>query len=158
MIEVDIAANQAGGEDFSQLIVAAEYRGPTKNPFILKRRKFMQPLTVAGEHDMFLPSGVSGGIIKRVWLHGAGITAAQLKVGGMVAQHYRTVGELTRIQERNGRVPQTNVRVLDFVVDGNLQGALNTTSGAEVSLRLTTSGAVTVTGYLDYVDPIDRVK
>lgn len=162
VLEVDIAANQGGGEDFSQLTAVAEYRGPTKNPFILKRRKFIQVLAAAGDHDLFLPSGVSGGIIKRLWLHestAGRLTAAQLKVGGLIAQHYRTRAELTRVQERNGRVPQTGVVVMDFVVDGNLQGALNTTSGAEVALRLTaTGGAVTLTGFIDYIDPIDRVK
>lgn len=160
VIEVDIAANQGVGEDFSLLTCAAEYRGPTKNPFILKRRKFTQYLPAAGEHDLFLPSGVTGGIIKRVWLHElvSHITAARLTVGGAIAQDFRTMAELTRVQERNGRVPQALTRVLDFVVDGNLQGALNTTGGQEVALRLTVDAATSIDGYIDYLDPINRLK
>ncbi len=158
VIEVDIAANQGGGEDFSLLTCAAEFRPPTKNPFILKRREFNFYAPAAGDHDLFLPSGISGGIIKRVWLHAASITAAMLRVGGVIAQNFKTIAELTRAQERNGLVPQADIRCLDFVMDGNLQGALNTTIGQEVSLRLTTSAAVAIKGYIDYIDPIDRLK
>lgn len=158
-IEVDIAANQGGGEDFSNLKCAAEYRGPSKNPFILKRRKFVYSVAAAADHDLFLPSGVSGGIIKRVWLHHTGnITGAMLRIGNVIAQNYKTMAELTRIQERNGRVPQANISCLDFVVDGNLQGALNTAVGQDVRLTLTTDDAEVVTGYVDYIDPIGRLK
>jgi hypothetical protein len=162
VIEVDIANAQGAGEDFTQITATSEFRGATKNPFILKRRPFNDYAPAAGEHDLFLPSGVSGGIIKRVWLHAANITAAELRIGPFTAQRYTSMTQLTRVQERNGRVPQTNVRVLDFVVDGNLQGALNTATkdmqGQDVLLRLTTSAAVSIAGYIDYIDPIQRLK
>lgn len=159
-IEVDIADAEGAEEDFSQLTVAAEYRGPTQNRFILKRRPFNFYAGAAGDHDLLLPSGFSGGIIKRVWLHGASITAAQLKLGNSIAMDYKAIAELTRVQERNGLTPQTNIRCLDFVADGNLMGALDTSKqrGVDISLKLTTSGAVSIAGFIDYIDPIDRIR
>lgn len=155
-IEVDIDAMANAG---STLACAAEYRGPTKNAFILKRREFNFFAPGAADHDLLLPSGVSGGIIKRVWLHDGGhVTKALLRVGGFIAQNWLTMAELQRVQVRNGRVPQANIDVLDFVVDGNLQGALNTASGQEVLLRLTTDAAQAIKGYIDYIDPVNRVK
>lgn len=165
-IEVDIAANQGGGEDFSNLKALALFRGPTKNPFILKRRKFTYAAAAAADHDLFLPAGAaSGGIIKRIWLHeGDAVTAALLKVGGFVAQDWKTIAELERTQKRYEKVPQAGLVVLDFVVDGNLQGALNTAQlpggqGApDALLRLTTNAAQVITGYIDYIDPINKLR
>lgn len=156
VIEVDInaAANAA-----ITLAAAAEFRGPTQNQFILKRRKFNHFCAGAAEYDLFLPTGVSGGIIKRVWLHDGGhVTKAMLRVGGFIAQNYKTMTELQRVQTRNKLVPQAGIDVLDFVVDGNLNGALNTASDAQVSLTLTTDAAQNIEGYVDYIDPIGRLK
>lgn len=156
VLEVDLDATAAGG---STLACSAEYRGPTKNAFILKRREFNFYAPGAADHDLLMPSGVSGGIIKRVWLHDGGhVTKALLRVGGFIAQNWLTIAELQRVQVRNGMVPQAGIDVLDFVVDGNLQGALNTAAGQEVLLRLTTDAAQAIKGYIDYIDPINRVK
>ncbi len=157
-IEVDIADNIGEGETYS-MTVDAEFRGPTKNAFILKRRKFNYYAAGAADHDLFLPTGIAGGIIKRVWLHeGDAVTKAMLRVGGFIAQNYKTVAVLERQQVRNKKVPQAGMVVLDFVQDGNLNGALNTSAGQEVALQLTTSGAQAISGYIDYIDPIDRLK
>jgi hypothetical protein len=156
VIEVDIAA---GADAAGTLAAAAEFRGPTKNPFILKRRIFNYFAPGAADHDLFLPSGGNGGIIKRVWLHDGGhVTAAMLRVGGFIAMQYKTVAELGRVQTRNGLVPQAGIDVLDFIADGNLQGALNTSAGQDVALRLTTDAAQAIVGFIDYIDPIDRLK
>ncbi len=163
VIEVDIAA---GANALSTLAAAAEFRGPTQNPFILKRRKFNFFAPGAADHDLFLPAGISGGIIKRVWLHHGGIvTAALLRVGGLIAAQYKTIAELRRVQARQipALTPQANIDVLDFVVDGNLQGALNTAAAKgqaspDVNLRLTSNGAGNIQGFIDYIDPIDRLK
>ncbi len=157
-VDIDAAANVA-----STLAAAAEFRGPTKNPFILKRRVFNYFAAGAGEHDLFLPSGIAGGIIKRVWLHENAdndITAALLRVGGFIAQNWKTTAELERVQARQvpALVPQASMFVLDFIADGNLQGALNTAVGQEVLLRLTVANAGAIKGYIDYIDPIDRLK
>ena len=163
VIEVDL--DPAAGAGVT-LACSAEFRGPTQNPFILKRRKFNYFSAGAADHDLFLPAGVSGGIIKRVWLHDGGIVdAALLRVGGFIALNYKTVAELQLVQKRQlpALVPQANIDVLDFVVDGNLQGALNTAvakgqNAPDVNLRLTTNGAGNIEGFIDYIDPIDRLK
>lgn len=158
--ELTIAA--AGvGETFG-LEAHAEFRGPTANPYITKFMDFNQALPNAGDHDLFLPSGVSGGIIKRVWLHHTGsLTAADLRVNRVTAIK-STVADLVYQQKENNLVPQANVTVLDFVVDGNLQGALNTAgqsgkAAPSVELRLTTSAADVITGYIEYIDPVNRL-
>lgn len=159
-IEVDIADAQGVGEDFSLLTCSAEYRGRTQNPFILKRRKFTQYFGAAGEWDLSMPVGENGGVIKRIWLHdGGNVTALQLRVGQTLPLEYDAIAKLTRMQERNGKVIQAGITCLDFVVDGNLNGVLDTSKirGA-VSMRLTTDQAQTVTGYIDYVDPITRIS
>lgn len=159
-IEIDIANAQGEGENFSLLTCSAEFRGPTANPFILKRRKFTQYCGAAGEWDFALPTGDNGGVIKRIWLHdGSNVTALQLRVGQMLALEYDAIAKLTRMQERYDKVPQAGITCLDFVVDGNLNGVLDTskTRGA-VALRLTTDQAQTVTGFIDYVDPIGRIN
>lgn len=163
VIEVDI---DAGANALSTMNCSAEFRGPTKNPFILKRRRFNYFAAGAADHDLFLPAGISGGIIKRVWLHDGGIvSAALLRVGGFIAMQYKTIAELKRVQARQlpALVPQANIDVLDFIADGNVQGALNTAAAGgqqapDVSLRLTTTGAGAIVGYIDYIDPIDRLK
>jgi len=161
VVEVKLAADAGAGVT---LAAAAEFRGPTQNPFILKRREFNYFAAGAADHDLFLPSGIFGGIIKRVWLHeGDQVTKALLRVGGFIAQNWLTIAELERVQTRNKKVPQAGLVCLDFVVDGNLQGALNTaalnpTAGTDVLLRLTTDAAQAIKGYIDYIDPIDRLK
>lgn len=163
VLEVDIAGGANAG---STLAVAAEFRGPTKNPFILKRRVFNFFAPGAADHDLFLPSGIFGGIIKRLWIHdGDHVTKAQLKVGGFTAQFFRTIAELERMQARQipALVPQAGIVVLDFIPDGNLMGALNTadlnpTDGTQVLLQLTTDAAQAIVGYIDYIDPLDRLK
>lgn len=158
----EITLGAAGvGETFG-LEAYAEFRGPTNNPYITKHLDFNVSLPNAGEHDLFLPSGVSGGIIKRVWLHHTGnITAADLRVNRVTAIKAK-VTDLEYQQKENNLVPQANVTVLDFVVDGNLQGALNTASQSgkaapSIELRLTTDAADVISGYIEYIDPINRL-
>jgi hypothetical protein len=158
----EITIGAAGvGETFG-MEAYAEFRGPTNNPFIAKNLDFNVSLPNAGEHDLFLPSGVAGGIIKRVWLHHTGhITAAELRVNRVTAINAKVI-DLEYQQKENNLVPQANVTVLDFVVDGNLQGALNTAgnngqSAPSVELRLTTDAADVVSGYIEYIDPLNRL-
>ncbi len=156
VIEVDIAA---GASATGTLACSAEFRGPTVNPYILKRRVFNSAFPGAQDNDLFLPAGGNGGIIKRVWLHDGGLVSkAILRVGPMIALNFNTMLELQRVQARNGLVPQANIDVLDFIADGNLQGALNTAAGSSVSLRLTSTGAGPLQGFIAYIDPIGTVR
>lgn len=134
-----------------------EYRDPTSNPFILRRKKFAIPLGVTGDNDYTLPSGVNGGLIKRVWVHHAGIvTAAELRTNG-TPRTRATVASMEYKQKRNRVVPQANLLVVDFIDDGNLMNMLNTTQVKETLLRLTTNAAGQATVYLDYIDDLRKL-
>lgn len=142
--------------------VKTEHRAPTSNPFIRKMLDFHVGLQGAGEHDLFLPSGSSGGIIQRIWFHNTGhITAWDLRVNRLSARR-QVLADWEYEQGQNELVPQANLDVMDFIVDGNLQGALDTSAGKDgkvpvVELRVTTDAAETIRGYLEYIDPISRL-
>jgi hypothetical protein len=137
-----------------------EYRDPTQNPFILRRKKFAIPLSVNGDNDYSLPSGDTiGGLIKRVWIHhGGSIQAAELRTNG-TPRIRASVASMEYKQKRNRVVPQANLLVLDFIDDGNLMGMLNTTIVKETLLRLNTNAAGgQATVYLDYLADYRRLS
>jgi hypothetical protein len=156
-ITIDAGANVA-----STLEVHTEFRAPTKNPFIRKLIDFNASLPLVGDNDLFLPAGAVGGIIKRVWLHNTGkITGYDLRVNRLTARR-ALLADYEFEQTENGLTPQANLDVLDFVADGNMQGALNTGADDQgkvptVELRLTVNAAETVRGFLEYIDPIGRL-
>lgn len=157
-VEVQFLNN---GNSTPSLNVFAESRGPSENPFILKRLDFTQGFTAAGWQTLLLPSGTSGGIIKRAYLHpntnsSSTITAVDLRVNRV------SIWDVTRdIIELNQRVnkmtPQSMFLALDFVEDGNLAQALNTERAKEIELRLNLNAACSITGYVDYIDPVGRL-
>jgi hypothetical protein len=135
----------------------AEYRDPTANPYVLRRKKFNVPLPINGENDILMPVGVGGGLIKRIWIHHQGqVTKGELRTNG--TPRIRTQdSRLQYVQKRNKMVPQANLTVLDFVADGNLMGMLNTAQVKECLLRLTTNAAGSATVYVDYIDPLQNL-
>ncbi len=157
-VTIDGGANVA-----STMECHVEFRAPTANPFIRKMLDFNASLPNAGDHDLFLPAGVSGGIIKRVWLHSAGglITGWDLRVNRVSARR-QVQADWQFEQTENGMTPQALLDVIDFIADGNVQGALNTgpdLSGKSplVELRVTVSAAEVLHGYLEFIDPINRL-
>lgn len=153
--EVTIAA---GANVLSTMRAKAEYRGPTQNPFILRRKEFNVALPIVGDNDLVLPAEVNGGLIKRIWLHHTGnVTAAELRTDA-VPRIRTSVADMEYTQKRNRVVPQANLLVLDFIADGNLMGMLNTATVKEAFIRLTTSAADTLKAYIDYIDDIRNIK
>lgn len=153
--EIEIKAAAPGT---ATLLAEAEYRDPTPNPFILRRKDFNVPLSLVGENDIMLPTAINGGLIKRIWLHHTGnVTKAELRTNGS-PRIRASVGSLSYQQKRNRLVPQTNVLVLDFCADGNLMNMLNTAGIQECLLRLTVSAADSVKAYIDYVDDLKKLS
>jgi hypothetical protein len=152
-ITIDAAANVA-----STMTAEAEYRDPTPNPFILRRKDFNVPLSITGENDIMLPVAINGGLIKRIWLHHGGfVTKAELRTNG--TPRIRALNtSLQYSQKRNKVVPQANILVLDFIADGNLMNMLNTAGVSECLLRLTTSAPDTLKAYIDYVDDLKKLS
>lgn len=135
----------------------AEYRDPTQNPYVLRRKKFNVPLPNTGENDVLMPVGVGGGLIKRVWIHHQGqVTKAELRTNG-TPRIRTTDARIQYVEKRNKLVPQTNLTVLDFIADGNLMGMLNTAAVKETLLRLTCSAGGSATIYVDYIDPLTNL-
>lgn len=140
--------------------VFAESRGPSNNPFILKRLDFTQSFAQTGVQSLVLPSGASGGIIKRLFLHpstGASqITSVDLRVNRVSI--WETTKDVIELNQRTNRLsPQNTFLCLDFVEDGNLAQALNTERAKEIELRLGLISTMSITGYVDYIDPIGRL-
>ena len=149
---------KAGADVGSIMKAEAEYRDPTPNPFILRRKDFNVPLAITGENDIMLPTAVNGGLIKRIWLHHTGhLTKAELRTNG-TPRIRASVASLINQQKRNRLVPQDNILVLDFCADGNLMNMLNTAGIEECLLRLTTDAADTVKAYIDYVDDLKKLS
>lgn len=152
-IEIKAAANA-----LSTMTAEAEYRDPTPNPFILRRKDFNVPLNIVGENDIMLPTAINGGLIKRIWLHHTGnVTKAELRTNG-TPRIRASVAAMEYSQKRNDEVPQANLLVLDFIGDGNLMNMLNTAGIQECLLRLTVSAADSVKAYIDYVDDLKKLS
>lgn len=153
--EIEIKATAAAN---IMITAEAEYRDPTPNPFILRRKDFNVPLAITGENDIMLPTAINGGLIKRIWLHHTGfITKAELRTNGTPRMR-ASVASMEYSQKRDNEVPQVNMLVLDFIGDGNLMNMLNTAGIQECLLRLTTSGADSVRAYIDYVDDLKKLS
>ena len=142
----------------STMLAEAEYRDPTPNPYILRRKDFNVPLTMAGENDIMLPVAVNGGLIKRIWLHSENlIQKTELRTNGTPRIRASTAS-LEYQQKRNRLVPQANLVVLDFCADGNLMNMLNTASIQECLLRITASAPGSVRAFIDYVDDLKKLS
>lgn len=156
-VEVQLIAS--GGNP--TMAVFAESRQPSNNPFILKRLDFTQSFAQQGVQSLMLPSGASGGIIKRLWLHPS--TGASSHISNVDMRVNRvSIWDVTKdVIEYNQRAnklsPQGGFLCMDFVEDGNLAQALNTERAKEIELRLTLAAAMSITGFVDYIDPIGRL-
>jgi len=97
-----------------------------------------------------------------VWLHGTDkLTGIELRVNGLTARR-ALKADWEFEQTENALAPQATMDVLDFIADGNMQGALNTGADASgktptVALRATFSAAETLAGYIEYIDPVGRL-
>jgi hypothetical protein len=153
--EVTIAA---GANAASTMRAKAEYRGPTQNEFILRRKDFNIALPIVGENDLILPSDVNGGLVKRIWVHHTGnVNKAELRTDAVPILR-TSVADLQYAQKRNKVVPQANLLTLDFLLDGNLMNMLDTSKVSEAFMRITTTAADTAKIYIDYIDSIKRLK
>lgn len=108
----------------------------------------------AGTWDLELPHGPgSAHVLKRVWLFGANITSVEAKKNGLeIHKLPATANEF--LQEHYEGTPPANCYCVDFVAGNHVAGeALTTRDAQDLRLKITTSGAVTVTYYLDsFVD------
>ncbi|MFZ6686412.1 major capsid protein P2 [Undibacterium sp. SXout11W] len=136
-----------------------EFRAPTANPFILNRKDSTLSMPFTGDNDIILPSGRSGGLIKRMWIHqgNGNITGIELRGDNKTLHRWTDMALLAYSEKRNGMVPQPNMIALDFVDAGNTMQAVNTMGYTETLLRVTVSAPDTGRAYVDFVKQFSAV-
>lgn len=154
--EIKIAA---GAPALGRIDAQIQVRQPTNNPFIMKLLNTSATYGAAGEQIAYLPTGGSGGKVKRIFLHEqtpGTITDLQIRIGNTISyETSRTKLEFE--QKRNGLTPQVGVVCLDFIEDGNLSGVMDTGNAANVELRIQSSAGNTYRVFYQMVDPIGRL-
>jgi hypothetical protein len=160
-LELEIASTAPGTADIK---VQSLTRAPTANPYIIKQFKHAFDVNNIGDNSLFIPAGALGAIIKRIFIHEAAtnqITDIELTVN-KVRMMETTRADYEAEQVYNRLVPQNKLLVLDFVQDGNVNGALSTLTpkGGQplnVELRLTAQSLGLVDCYFEIVDHIGRL-
>lgn len=159
-LEIAIAPGAPAG---GTIAAFANYRPPTRNPFIRKLLSTTQAFAAAGTtgapNIMYLPVGGAGGKMKRIWIRESvpgTISAAQLRIANNVVFDAPRLS-FENDQTRNLLVPQAGICVLDFIEDGNLAGMLDTSSAPNVELRLVTGAAAVFSVDYELIDPIGRL-
>jgi len=157
-IKIAAGANAAG-----KVLAKAIYRPPTDNPYIRKMLNTTQAFAAAGTdaspNIVYLPTGVQGGKVKRIWIKESvdqNISGVSIRIANNVI-YEATRAQIKNQQKRNGLVPQANWCVLDFVQDGNLAGLLDTSKAPQTEVRLATGAAGSFTLYYELIDPIGRL-
>jgi hypothetical protein len=84
------------------------------------------------------------------------MTGATVKQDGLVI-HESITSENQYLQTKFGRVPQTNMYTIDFVLDGNVAKALDTRDSKSLEWLLTFSGADSGTVLVEYLDPLGNL-
>jgi hypothetical protein len=115
-------------------------------------------IATGGRLPVTVPFGPqSGAIIKRLHVfHGGNMTGATVKQDGLVI-HESVDGENDFDQTKAGRVPQTNVYTIDFVLDGNIKKALDTRDARSLEWLFDFSAADTGTVIVEYLDPLGNL-
>lgn len=127
-------------------------------PLMAKLLRYPFSQATGGRLPVNLPFGPqSGSLIKRIHVfHGGNMTGATLKLDGLVV-HESLAAENSFDQTKAGRVPQTNVYTLDFVMDGNIVKALDTKKARSMELLCDFSAADNGTVLVEYLDPLGNL-
>lgn len=125
---------------------------------IAKVLRYPFAMAVGGKLPVNLPFGPNNGaIIKRIHIeHTGNCTAVDIKQDGLVI-HESLKLENEYEQKRWGRVPQTNMYTIDFMVDGNINKALDTRSARMLEVIPTFSAADNGFVIVEYLDKLDNL-
>lgn len=127
-------------------------------PLLSKILQYPFNIGTGGRLPVTVPFGPqSGAIIKRLHVfHGGNMTGATVKQDGLVI-HESVKAENEFDQTKAGRVPQTNVYTLDFVLDGNVKKALDTRDAKSLEWLFDFSAADVGTVIVEYLDPLGNL-
>lgn len=124
---------------------------------ISKHFNFTVSPAASGTFLFDVPYGrVKGSIIKRIGLHGSTVTGYEVKRDGITIQKVDAAADITYAQKREGRVPQTNVQMIDFIKDGNQSSALDAFAAQSMEYYMTVSGAGNVVVTVELYDPLNN--
>jgi hypothetical protein len=110
--------------------------------------------SAAGTFPIKIPYGLVGGsLIKRIFYHGAIVTAAEVRKDGLVI--FQAADALNDyVQGEFSRTSQANIFCVDFIVDGNQSYALNAAMAKSMEFYVTVSGAGSVALEMELLDPL----
>lgn len=140
--------------DFDEAADADKLYDPNERALIGKVLAQTYSFAAAGTFPVKLPYGLVGGsLIKRVFYHGATVTAAEVRKNGLVI--FQAADPLNDfIQGEFGRTPQANIFAIDFIIDGNQSYALNAAEAQSMEWYVTVSGAGNVDLEMELLDPL----
>lgn len=146
-ILMESAAQKSKGGDYAQYA-----------PLISKILPYPFNVSTGGRLPINLPFGPNrGSLIKRIHIfHGGNLTGVVLKENSLVI-HESLKDENEYEQRTKGRVPQTNVYTIDFVVDGDVKKAFGTMDSKSVELLCDFSAADVGNVLVEYLDPIGNL-
>jgi hypothetical protein len=127
-------------------------------PLIAKILKYPFSQATGGRLAVTLPFGPqSGSVIKRVHVfNGGNISDVTVKEDGIIFFE-QTVAENTFRLTQAGRVVQTNCYTIDFVDQGEVSNALNTTTSKSIEWLLNFSAADSGEILVEYLDPLGNL-
>lgn len=123
-------------------------------PLMSKILPYPFNVSAGGRLPIQLPVGRNGSIIKRIhFFHGGFLTGVTVKQNSLVV-HESLKDENDFEQKSKGRVPQAGVYTIDFVVDGDITKAFNTSDANTVELLGDFSQADFGEVLVEYLDPL----
>lgn len=125
---------------------------------IAKQLRYPFSQAVGGVLPINLPFGpVNGAIIKRIHVfHTGNMTGCTVKEDSVVI-HESLKADNEYEQARFGRVPQTNMYTIDFVIDGDMRKALGTTKTQTLELLPEFSAADNGHVVVEYLDRLGNL-
>lgn len=154
--EFKLSGAAPGPSAMSALMQLSE---PTGNPYVKKQFEANYSLAGANTHSLLIPTGESGGMLEKIFLHtsGAGaITNIEIKNNGVTIME-ATPEEIQYIQtNRFKKAQQADLLVLDFHLQGLRSKLFNTVMGKNTYMKLVTDGAMNINAYSRFIDPINR--
>lgn len=125
---------------------------------ISKLLRYPFNISNGGRLPVTVPFGATNGaIIKRLHVfHGGNMTGATVKQDGLVI-HESVAAENVWDQKRFGRVPQTNMYTIDFVLDGGVRKALDTRDAKSLEWLFDFSAADGGWVLVEYLDTLGNL-
>lgn len=124
--------------------------------------KKVHSLSGAADHNVTMPLGSRlGGLIKRVHMHHANVTAVEVRKDGTYLQQEGLIGLVSFVQDELNRAAQSGHVCFDPTFTDNQSDAVSTIRGdgspASFEFTITTSATDTVTSYTEMYTTINRL-